>query len=139
MANSFAVILLAALTATAQSVGTNPIYEIKFKPGQKTTVVEGTVAPPSGEGDMHNSGSERYSLRVRAGQALMIEASSDNDGAIFSLFKPSHNVANDEAVEGAEGVRRWSGQLRKSGEYIVTVFTHDKEAASHFKLRVTLR
>ncbi len=131
----FALLLLTALTAWAQRAGTKPIYPIKFKPGVKTTVVEGTVTPPHGEGDMHNSGFERYSLRVRAGQYLTMEISSDNHQAMFSLIKPS---PDDEIVERAGGVKRWSGRLTESGDYLVTVFTREREV-SHFKLRVTLR
>jgi len=131
----FALLLLTSLTVWAQSAGTKPIYEIKFKRGQRTTVVEGTVAPPHGEGDMHNSGSERYSLRVRAGQYLTMEISSDNHQAMFSLIKPS---PDDEIVERAGGVKRWSGRLTESGDYLVTIFTREREV-SHFKLRVTLR
>jgi len=134
----FAILLLTALTAWAQRAGTKPIYPIKFKPGVKTTVVEGTVTPPHGEGDMHNSGFERYSLRVRAGQYLTMEISSDNDRAVFSLIKPSKNMVKYEPVERAGGVKRWSGRLTESGDYLVTVFTREREV-SHFKLRVTLR
>src|ERR1700730_11415684 len=70
----FALLLLTALTAGAQSPGTKPTYRVEFKPGVKTTVVEGTVSPPRTVGpDMTNEGSERYSLRARAGQHLAME------------------------------------------------------------------
>src|SRR5713101_4581325 len=131
-------ILLWSLSAQAQSAATKPIYEIKLKPGQRTKVVEGTVGPPHGKGDMSNSGSEKYLLPVRAGQALMIELSSENDRALFSIIKPSPNMAKDEQVEKADGVKSWAGRLTKSGDYLVTVFTRDRDADSRFKLRVTL-
>jgi hypothetical protein len=135
----FALLLLTALTAWAQSAGTKPIYPIKFKPGLRTTVVEGTVSPPRGEGDMHNSGSERYSLRVQAGQYLTMEISSDNHQAMFSLIKPSPGMVKYEIVDKAGGVKRWSGRLTESGDYLVTVFTREREADTRFKVRVTLR
>src|SRR2546425_3235995 len=131
------ILFMVSLAAWAQSAGTKPIYEIKFTPGHRTAIVEGTVAPPHGEGDMTNSGSERNLLRVRAGQSLLVEISSDNDRAVFSLIKPSHNMAKYEPVSRADGVKRWSGRLTKSGDYLVTIFTRDREANSRFKLRVT--
>jgi hypothetical protein len=83
----FALLILTALTTWAQSAGTKPIYRIEFKPGVKTTVVEGTVSPPRTAGpDMTNDGSERYSLRVRAEQYLTMEISSGNRQAVFYLI-----------------------------------------------------
>jgi len=135
-----ALLLLTASFALAQSRGTKPIYSIEFKPGARTTVIGGTVSPPVTVGpDMTNDGSERYSLRARSGQLLTIEISSDNHQALFSLIKPSSFMVKYDIVEGAGTVKRWSGRLTESGNYLVTVFTHDREAASQFKLRVTLR
>lgn len=126
------LLLLIASAAPAQSRGTKPIYPVKFKPNSKTATVEGTVTEPSGEGDMRNPGSERYSLAVREGQTVSLEISSDNGDAVFSLA-----ASNFEIVKQAGGVKRWSGKLKAAGDYIITVFTQKKR--SHFKLRVTLR
>ena len=135
-----ALLPLVAVTAWAQSAGTKPVYPIKFKPDVKTTVVEGTVSPSRTVGpDMTNEGSERYSLSARAGQYLTMEISSDHHQAMFSLIKPSPGMVKYEIVERAGGVKRWSGRLMMSGDYMVVVFTQDREAASRFKLRVTLR
>jgi hypothetical protein len=68
-----------------------------------------------------------------------MEISSDNHQAMFSLIKPSPGMAKYEIVESAGGVKRWSGRLTESGDYLVTVFTREREADSRFKLRVTLR
>jgi hypothetical protein len=126
------LLLLLATSAWAQSVGTKPIYRIEFKPGENSAIVEGIVTQPSGEGDMHNPGSERYSLRIKAGQKVSMEITSDNGEAIFTLSTPDY-----EMVETAASVKRWSGKLKFSGDYIVTVFT--RKDTSRFKLRVTLR
>ncbi len=135
----FALAPSAESVATAQSAGTKAIPSIQFKPGARTTMLEGTVSAPVTVGpDMTNDGSERYTLRARAGQALTIEIASDNHQALFSLIKPSPAMAKFDIVERAGAVKRWSGRLRESGDYLVTVFTHDREAA-RFKLRVTLR
>ena len=128
----FALLLLIASSAWAQTAGTKPIYPITFKAGEKTTTVEGTVTQPSGEGDMHNSGSERYSLKVREGQALKMEISSETGEVVFSLSTPDFQI-----VEGAASVKRWSGKTKATGDYIITVFA--QKGSSRFKLRVTLK
>jgi hypothetical protein len=135
----FALLLLTASTTWAQSAGTKAIPSIEFKSGEKTAVVEGAVSPTFNAGsDMSSGGSERYSLHVQTGQYLTVEISSDNRHALFSLVKPSPGMATYEMVERADGVKHWSGRLTKSGNYLVQVFTREKET-SHFKLRVTLR
>ena len=136
-----AVLFLMAHAISAQiSAGTKPIYAIEFKPGTNTTVVEGTVGPPETRGpDMTNEGGEQYTLRVRDGQHLTMEISSDNRQAKFTLIKPSPAASRNEFVKDATGVKRWSGTLTMSGDYRVTVFTLDRDALSHFKLRITLR
>lgn len=126
-------LLFMASTAWAQTVGTKPIYRIAFKPGAESATLKGTVTQPAGEGDMHNPGSERYTLRVRGGQLLRMEISSDNGRAVFSLLTPDYEIVEDVA-----GVKSWSGKIKLSGDYYVTVFIRDG-AASRFKLKVTLR
>ena len=127
----FTLLLLNASVAWAQSAGTKPIYPIEFKPGEKTSTVEGMVTQPSGEGDMRDPGSERYSLKVRAGQTVKMEIGSDNAEAVFTLSTPDY-----EMVETAGSVKRWSGKLKFSGSYVITVFT--RKDRSRFKLRVRL-
>ena len=137
-----AVVALAPLTrsvAPAQSAGTKAIPSIQFKAGTHTTVLDSTVAPAVTVGpDMTNDGSQRYSLGAKAGQVLTLAISSDNHHAVFSLVKPSPAMVKSEIVERAGGVTRWSGRLLEPGNYLVTVFTRDRDAASRFTLRVTL-
>jgi hypothetical protein len=135
----FAVLLWTVSIASAQSAGTKAIPAIRFPRGAHTTVIDGTVSAPVTVGpDMTDDGSERYSLQARSGQVLTIEMSSDNQQALFSLIKPSPARAKNDIVERAGAVKRWSGRLTESGNYLVQVFTHGRESASHFKLRVTL-
>jgi hypothetical protein len=120
------------------SAGTKPVYPIKFEPGASTAAVEGAVGPTQTRGpDMTNEGSERYVLSARAGQYLTMQVSSSNDLALFTLVKPSPNEAKIEFVEGAARVKRWSGRLKMSGDYLVIVFT--RAGFSRFKLHVKLR
>jgi hypothetical protein len=136
-----AVLLVITHVVSAQiSAGTKPIYPIEFKPGASTTKVEGTVSLPRTVGpDMTNEGSERYLLSARAGQYLTMEVSSKNHQVLFTLVKPSPSEAKIEFVEKAGGVRRWSGRLKMSGDYLVIVFTRQQAGLSRFKLHVTLR
>jgi hypothetical protein len=127
-----ALLLMTGAAARAQVVGTKPIYPITFKAGERRTTVEGTVTQPAGEGDMYNSGSERYSLKVSAGQTVAMQISSETGEVVFSLSSPDFQI-----VEKAGGVRRWSGRLKAAGDYYVTVFA--RKGSSRFKLRVTLR
>lgn len=127
------LLLLIAASAWAQiAAGTKPIYRIEFKPGQKSAVVEETVTAPAGEGDMHDPGSERYTVSAQAGQTLLMEITSDTGAAVFTLSTPE-----GEVMEKASGVKRLSLKIKKSGNYNVTVFTREK--AARFKLKVTLR
>jgi hypothetical protein len=128
----FSSLLFIASTAWAQTRGTKPIYRIEFKPGEKTTTVEGTVTQPSGEGDMRDPGTERYTLSVQGGQTVTMEIGSNNGHAVFSLSTPDYEI-----VDGASGVKRWSGKLKLSGDYYVTVFT--RKDTARFKLKVTLQ
>ena len=130
---------LASHANSAQiSAGTKPIYPIEFKPGTNTTVVKGTIARPVTP-ERQSDGSERFTLRAQAGKFLKMEISSDNHLAVFTLIKPSPAASRIEVVKDAVGVRRWSGTLKISGDYLVTVFAPDRDAFSRFKLRVTLR
>ena len=126
-------------SAGAQSAGTKPIHAIAFPPGATATVVDGSVAPSVTVGpDMTDEGSERYSLRARAGQTLTMEIRSGDGRAVFTLVQPSPAMVRHDIIKGAGGVKRWSGKLAKTGDYGVVVFTRGA-ARTRFKLGVTLR
>lgn len=134
-----AALSLASHASSAQiSAGTKPIYPIEFKPGTNTTVVRGTIARPMTP-ERQSDGSQEFTLRAQAGKFLKLEISSDNHLAVFTLIKPSPAASRIDFVKNAVGVRRWSGTLKISGDYLLTVFAPDRDALSHFKLRITLR
>jgi hypothetical protein len=135
-----AVLLMARIVSAQISAGTKPIYRIGFKPGAYATVVEGDVGPPYTRGpDMTNEGSEKYSLPGQAGQHLSIEVSSNSRQALFTLVKPSPGGSKNEFVTNASGIKRWTGKLEMSGDYVIIVFTRQQKGLAHFKLRLTLR
>jgi hypothetical protein len=115
------------------SSGTRPIYPIEFKPGTNTAVVKGTIARPMTP-ERQSDGSQEFTLRAQAGKFLRLEISSDNHLAVFTLIEPSPAASRIEMVKDAVGVRRWSGTLKISGDYLVTVFAPDRDAFSRFKL-----
>ncbi|HEV7396223.1 MAG TPA: hypothetical protein VGN86_06900 [Pyrinomonadaceae bacterium] len=132
-------LFLASSVSSAQiSAGTRPIEPIEFRPGTNTTVIKGTIARPMTP-ERQSDGSQTFTLRAQAGKFLKMEISSDNHLALFTLVKPSPAASRSEFVKDAAGVRRWSGTLEISGDYLVTVFAPDPDAFSRFKLRVTLR
>jgi hypothetical protein len=134
-----AALLLMAHAISAQiNAGTKPIYPIEFKPGTHTTVVKGTIARPKTP-ERQSSGAETFTLRAQAGQVLKLEIGSDNHLAVFTLIKPSPAASRIEFVANAARVKRWSGTLTISGDYVVRVFASDPDAVSRFKLRVKLR
>ena len=135
-----ALLPLTPPAAQAQSPGTAVIPTIQLKPDAKTTVIEGTVSPPTTVGpDMTSGGSQRYTLHARVGQRLTMDMTPSSRQALFSLIKPSPSMAKYETVARASGVKRWSGRLVVSGDYLVQVFTRERGAGTHYKLRITLR
>jgi hypothetical protein len=76
---------------------------------------------------------------VRSILHLTMEVSSNNPQALFTLVKPYPGASKIEFVEGAGGVKRWSGKLKMSGNYLVIVFTRQQAGWSRCKLHVTLR
>lgn len=60
------------------------------------------------------------------------EAITFNGETVFSLSTPDFEIVEDVA-----GVKRWSGKLKLSGDYYITVFA--PRGTSRFKLKVTLR
>jgi len=139
-------ILLAAMISSATpvyaqvSAGTKPIYSVEFKPGAKTTVVQGTVSTPQTRGpDMTNEGDEQFYLQAREGQHLTMELDSNDPQVKFTLFQPSPADSKIEFIKGAAGVRRWSNALTMTGNYRIAVFTENGKNVGHFKLRITLQ
>ena len=142
LAAATAIGLISASTAAGQSLvsaGGKVIATIAFKPGEPSAVVSGVVSPSGYVGpDRMSGGSERYFLPAQAGQHLAAEIASDTGEAAFSLVQPSPAMARYDIVEGAANVKRWSGTLSLSGNYLIQVFTHHSRS-SHFRLKVTLR
>lgn len=126
-----AFLFCAVILTRAQSRGTEAIPEITFNPQQRTATKRGTVSLPHGEGDMHNDGADRYTFNYKAGQRLTVNLQSDKGKAIFTI-----NRADYEPASLPASVKRWSGKLPASGQYLITIFA--REGSDKYALKLSL-
>jgi len=117
----------AAAPAPAQNMGgTVREKRIRFLRGRTTAVEKGSIA---------FARSRVYRLGARSGQTMSLHLASASREVTFSLIAPG-----GETVEGAFGVRDWSGELPESGDYTITVVNNrERSAASPYTLQVTIR
>jgi hypothetical protein len=94
--------------------------QIRFGRGRTTAVVKDTIRLCT---------SHDYHLRARAGQTMSVHLAAGRKTS-FSIYAPT------DPVEGADGVRDWSGELPETGDYIITVGT---DATAAYTLEVTIR
>ncbi len=115
-----AAILLCAtvITATAQSDRTR---RVRFARGRTTTVIKDAVVRGT---------SDRYILRARAGQTLIVHITSLEDNAVFDLYAPGRRYLAQETTD-------WTGELPRSGDYVISVGGTRGNAT--YALEVTIR
>ena len=115
----------AAVSAEAEEAhGENiPIEIIRFAPGASGTVVSGAVI--RGERAL-------YALGARSGQRLTLGISSEEDNAVFQIYRPGARAERRDygvqvlgaALPGAgerEDAKTWSGVLPDTGAYLVVI------------------
>ena len=102
-------LLLAACLAGAAPAETSTL---EFAPGTTSTTVEGAVI--RGE-------SNTYTLSAQAGQTLVVEISSLEANAVFSILAPGPGEAFLSGAGEGEDVMAYTGVLVNSGEYRITV------------------
>ena len=93
---------------------------IRFPRGRTTAVIKDTVRLCTGH---------EYRLRARAGQTMSVHLATGRKTS-FTLQSPSGTV------EGADGVKDWSGELPESGDYVIIIGT---DATAAYTLEVTIR
>ncbi len=93
---------------------------IAFQRGRTTAVVKDTVRLCT---------SHEYRLRARGGQTMSVHIATGRRTS-FTLQSPSGTI------EGADGVKDWSGELPENGEYVIIIGTG---AAAAYTLEVTIR
>ena len=126
-----AVILLSLFLFTATSVWAKTI-RVKFPPGRTTVILKGkTTGGPSESGGMDPIA---YKLRARRGQQMSLRLISARKNAVFGVYLPGMDL-----LEGAQGVKDWSGTLPKSGDYEIIVYPDDEMTNTTFTLEITIR
>ena len=126
-----AVMLLSLSLLTAATVWAKTI-RVKFPPGRTTVILKGkTTGGPSESGGMDPIA---YKLRARKGQQMSLHLISAKKNAVFSVYIPGMDL-----LEGAQGMKDWSGTLPKSGDYEIIVYPDDEMTNTTFTLEVTIR
>ena len=97
------VLLFSAAAAHAQR-GYRVTKRINFKKGEVSATVSGSI-PNSSEG-------HEYIFRGREGQTLLAKLKSAARDIDFYIETPS-----GETLDGATGLRNWSGELPETGDY----------------------
>ena len=110
-------------TAAAQCRGTdrNVPKQVRFGRGRTTAVVKDTVRLCT---------AHEYYLRATGGQTMSVNLATGNRTS-FSIHAPTGDI-----IEGADGVKDWSGSLPETGQYIIHVGT---DATAAYTLEVTIR
>lgn len=113
-----AILFLTSMTVPAQSDRTR---RVRFARGRTTTVIKDAVVRAT---------RDRYLLRARAGQTLIVHITSLEDNAVFDLYAPGRRTLAQEATD-------WTGELPRSGDYVISVGPTRGNAT--YTLEVTVR
>jgi len=113
----------AAVRTVAQCRGTDRVIpkQIRFPRGRTTAVIKDTVRLCT---------SHEYTLRASAGQTMSLNLATGKRTS-FTLSAPS-----GDTLEGADGVKNWSGELPETGDYVISIGT---DATAAYTLEVTIR
>ena len=116
-------VAMAAVATTAQCPRTDRVISksIKFGRDQTTVVKRDTVRLcTSHEYTLDAENGDKFSIKLAAGRRTS-----------FTLRMPSGDI-----VEGADGVRRWSGTMPEIGTYVLIIGT---DVTARYTLTVTTR
>jgi hypothetical protein len=110
-------------SSAAQCRGTdrNIPKQIRFGRGRTTAVIKDTVRLCT---------SHEYYLRATGGQSMSVNLATGNRTS-FTIHAPTGDI-----IEGADGVKDWSGSLPETGQYIIHIGT---DATAAYTLEVTIR
>lgn len=98
-----------------------PIHkQLRFARGRTTAVIKDTVRLCT---------RHEYHLRARAGQTMSVNLVA-GDRTSFTLYAPTGGL------DGADGVKDWTGELREDGQYQISIGT---DATAQYTLEVTIR
>ena len=115
------LLLVTAITALAQSDRTR---RVRFARGRTTTVIKDAVVRGT---------RDRYILRTRRGQTLIVHITSIEDNAVFNIYR----LGSRRTLDGAQETTDWTGELPRTGDYIIEVGPARGNAT--YTLEVTIR
>jgi hypothetical protein len=109
--------------APAQCRGTdrNINKQVRFGRGRTTAVIKDTVRLCT---------AHEYYLRASGGQSMSVNLATGKRTS-FTIYAPTGDI-----IEGADGVKDWSGSLPETGQYIIHIGT---DATAAYTLEVTIR
>jgi hypothetical protein len=107
VASLFLLATLLVGSAFAQGVK----KKIRFAGGDSSATVKGAVI--RGERD-------RYYLGAKKGQTMSVKITSEEDNAVFQVYRPGEAETLSGAGEG-DDAKDWSGELPGDGEYVIVV------------------
>jgi hypothetical protein len=121
-----AALCVMPLAAFAQK-GTVVTRRVQFGRGRTTTVIKDRAAWGT---------TYRYYINARAGQSMSVHLTGVPD-AVVEFYPPE---AGTEPLEGADGVKDWSGTLPETGRYAIFVsHTRDGVKSAPYTLEITIR
>ncbi|HYJ45716.1 MAG TPA: hypothetical protein VEV81_03810 [Pyrinomonadaceae bacterium] len=118
-----AAALLVVATVVAEA-GRDRTRRIRFESGRTTKVIKDAVV----RGDR-----DRYLLKASAGQTLIVHITSEENNAVFDIYRPGGRRTLENAQESTD----WTGSLPRSGDYIIEVGGTRGNAT--YTLEVTVR
>ena len=120
------------LSLVLVTVASAKIIRVKFPKGRTTVILKGkTTGGPSESGGMDPIA---YHVRARKGQQMTLHLTSAKGNAVFGLYAPGMDL-----IEGAQGMKDWTGTLPKTGDYEIIVFPEDEATDTNFTLELAIR
>ena len=118
----------AAIVSPAQNMEHTVVTkEVKFAKGKSKATVSGSAKYGM---------SYVFELGAKEGQTMSLDLVGKNSQLTFSLTAPP----DDDTVENAFGVTKWSGKVPKSGKYSIVVVMNDEHARSiPFTLEIAIK
>jgi len=117
---------LAVLLGALIAVSTSQVEAIRvqFPPGASSTKIKGTFG---------NESKVRYIVNAAAGQRIKVSLSTFGNYRFF-VYAPK----SDDPINGMGLSFQWSGVLPVTGDYVIQVFTDERERSDPFELEITL-
>jgi len=122
---------ISATTAVAQSKLYNPV---PLPPSNQVSDTLSQKDIPTGQGGFARD----YSVKLNAGDNLVIELTSDSFDAIVTLLAPDGSTVgeNDDGPDGTTNSLLFT-RITKPGTYVVRVRAFGETGVGPFKLKVT--